>query len=125
MASIIPENIKGNWLDIEYQVVKATVIEAVKTFDRDCKRQLNPPVQFLIAGELSARFTLQISENRSDKKLVDFGDYLAIDFPGPGLKLGKGFDWLRVELWQKNTEPYCGEIIAMSFKGRQKPIYKG
>jgi len=38
MASIIPENIKGNWLDIEYQVVKATVIEAVKTFDRDCKR---------------------------------------------------------------------------------------
>ena len=124
MASIIPENSKGKSLDIEHQVVEATLKEAGKTFDRACKRLLNPSVWYLITGEFSAKFTLQKSEDRRETKLVDVGDYLAIDVPGPGLKAGDGFDWVRVELLQKNTEPYCDGSIAMRLRASKNPSTK-
>ena len=124
MASIIPENSKGKSLDINRQVVEATLKEACKTFDRACKRLLNPPVWYLIAGELSAKFTLQKSDNKRDTKLVAVGDYLAIDVPGPGLKAGEGFHWVRVEVLEENTEPYCYASIIMRLRASKNPCPK-
>jgi hypothetical protein len=98
-----------------------TIEEAGKTFARACTRLMNPPVWHLLAGELSAKFTLQSSENLSKRKLIDLNDYLGIDLIGPGPRTGDGFDWVKVELLEKNTEPNCDESLSMRLRASKNP----
>lgn len=120
MISIIPDNIKGKSLDIVHNIVEATSEEAGKTFARASARLVNPPVWHRIAGELSSKFKLYNSDDLHGR-LVIVDDYLAIDVPGPGLKTGDGFDWVRVELLEKNIMPHCDDSIAMRLRTSTNP----
>jgi hypothetical protein len=121
MASVIPENINGKFLDIEYHILEDSVEEAVKTFKRACKRLLNPPVWHSIAGELSAKFAIYNVDSGESTRLARINDYFTIDIPGPGSSAGSGFDWVKVEDMQKNKEPNCDESIALKLRASKNP----
>lgn len=118
---IIPENITGKALDIEHNVEEINIETAIKTFKRGQARLVNPPVWHLLTGALSAKFALHSSDDEDNRRLARVDDYFAIDIPGPGRIEGDGFDWVKVETLQQNTEPGCDESIAMRLRASKDP----
>lgn len=122
MDSVVPENFKGKSLDIEHYITADTRAEAIAIFKTACTRVLNPPDWHLLAGELSATFTVYNSKNLQEAQPAAVDDYLGISVPGPGLSEGDGLDWVRVELLQTNKEPDCDESLAMQVRPSKNPL---
>ncbi len=121
MTSIIPDNINGKALDIEHTVEENSIGNAIKTFERARTRLINPQVWHLLTGALSAKFSLDGSNDTDNRRLAKVDDYFSIDIPGPGLISGDGFDWVKVELLEENSESDCDTSIAMRLRATNNP----
>lgn len=121
MRIIIPENVNGKAVDLDHQAFENTIESAEKTFARACARLLNPTVWHLFSGDLNAKFKIHSSDNLSDRKLIDVLDYLEIDITGPDLQAAGGYDWVQVEMMEKNTEPNCDESLSLRLRASKNP----
>ena len=102
---IIPPEIKGKNINLENSVTLETKEEAEYTFKRACTRLLNPAVWHKLAGPASAVFILTGDKGEEENRLAKEGDHFKIDIPGPGPATGNGYDWVRVELIEADTNP--------------------
>lgn len=123
--AFVPENIEGKPVDIEYKVTEKDLLAAQTTYNRVCKRLLNPPVWKQLAGSLSAEFALFSPDNQPAERLIEKGDYLRIDIPGPGSKAGEGYDWVRVEALQDGVAANADESFGIKLRSSKNPANPG
>ena len=119
--NFVPVNTVGKILDIEYTVTENDLPEALTTYKRACKRLLNPPIWQLLSANLSAEFLLFTNGNNYAERLMQEGDFLRIDIPGPGSKAGDGYDWVRVETIQDNVDKEADESIGITVRSAENP----
>jgi len=94
---LIPAKVAGKNTDLNYSATANTLEEAMLMYKKAFNRLLNPATWHQLAGSASADFVLVSKEAHIKNSLAAEGDYFRIDIPGPGLKAGEGFDWVRVE----------------------------
>lgn len=114
-TSIIPANIEGKQNDLSFSKTLADREQALDCFKRACKRLLNPPVWHELAGMLSGEFTLFGESGQGADRLAQAGDYLRIDLPGPGPRIGDGYDWVKVSSIEDKSDP-SGEEERVAMK---------
>lgn len=124
-ADIVPANIKGKNTDLQHSVTLPTREEAVKCFNRAHKRLLNPPLWHELCGVLSASFMLIAEDGYDPHRLAEVDDYFRIDTPGPGNIAGNGYDWVRVEAIEDETNAEGEEeSFAIRVRASQNPDNK-
>jgi hypothetical protein len=118
---IIPANKSGKVIDLENSITENSEEEAITTFNRACKRLLNPPVWHQLSGKISASFKLETQSEGEANRLAQINDYLSIDIPGPGPVAGNGYDWVKVENIAENADPSAQQSFAMTLKASHNP----
>ncbi|NGM66980.1 hypothetical protein [Sphingobacterium sp. SGR-19] len=97
MKKKIPEQVEGKSLDCFKSVNLSSQEEATRFFERIKSRLLDVNRWNEITKAPSATFTIKDAFGRTMERLVQKGDYIRIDIPGPGLPSAKGYDWVQVE----------------------------
>jgi hypothetical protein len=120
-SPLIPANNFGKALDLENSVTERSVDESIVTFNRACKRLLNPPIWHRLSGSTSASFKLYAPGKHDADRLARVHDYLAIDIPGPGPVAGNGYDWVQVENIAENADPSADQSFGMTLKASPNP----
>ena len=92
-----PNNEKGKFVDEEESVIENSEEEAIVTFNRACARLLNPPVWQQLTSGINASFAISLPGQEKVERLLQQGDYVSVDIPGPGSAAGEGYDWVKVE----------------------------
>jgi hypothetical protein len=106
---LIPLKQKGKNTDLQESRTLSDRDHARECFKRACKRMLNPPLWHKLAGKASADFRVTGRNGEEEHRLVETGDFLRIDVPGPGPSAGNGYDWVQVELIDDGTDPDAEE----------------
>lgn len=120
--NIIPENIKGKSLDIEYSIIAPNREEANDVFKKAAKRMLNLNIWQQLGGFLSAEFTLTDDTGQKLERLAALGDFIKIDIQGPGSSAGSGFDWVSIEAMEDNSNAGAEEEnVAMRVRSCRQP----
>ncbi len=121
---LVPANIKGKPIDLEYFVDLPSREDACECFKRAAKRMLNPPIWHELAGWPSAEFRLA-GENGTDlHRLALEGDFIRINIPGPGPLAGEGYDWVKVEKLEDHHNPEgMREWIGMKVRPCSNPVH--
>ncbi|MEO8173706.1 MAG: hypothetical protein ABI581_11505 [Sediminibacterium sp.] len=113
-TTIIPAHTEGKQNDLSVAVTLASREESTDTFKRAYKRLLNPPVWHELAGSLSGEFALVGIAGNELNRLAQTGDLFKVDLPGPGPKAGDGYDWVRVDaIDDQSNEQADEELFAM------------
>ena len=94
----IPEQYKGNKLNVEYTLIASSIKEAVAIFSESVKRMLHVNGWQEITNSALSRFQLTDDKGNDLHRSAKEGDLFKIDIPGPGNEVGEGFDWVRVEV---------------------------
>jgi hypothetical protein len=94
----IPEQYKGNKLNVEYTVIASSIKEAVVIFSESVKRMLYVNGWQELSNSLLSHFQLTDEKGNELDRSAKEGDLFKIDIPGPGNEAGDGFDWVRVEV---------------------------
>lgn len=94
---LIPVQRVGSKLDLHSIVVCNSLAEAGRFFEVVKNRLLNVNQWDEVCDLPSAVFRLINSENKEIVGLVQKDDYIRINIPGPGTRIGEGYDWVKVE----------------------------
>lgn len=109
IKKIVPAGIKGKDTDVEHSVTLNNVEEARDAFKRAYKRMLNVNIWHNLSGFASAHFALKDEEGEDMERLAQVGDHFQIDIPGPGPASGDGYDWVKVEAIEDDSQPGADE----------------
>lgn len=121
-TTIIPAHTEGKQNDLNASVTLPSREEATDTFKRAYKRLLNPPVWHELGGTLSGEFALVGIAGNELKRLAQTGDLFKIDLPGPGPGVGEGYDWVRVDaIDDQSNESGDEELFAMRISPTVNP----
>jgi hypothetical protein len=100
----VPKNEKGNKTDTVETVEAGTLKEAIALFEKAKQRLFDVNHWGRYAGKASADFSITDSDGNKITRKPQAGDYFQIDLPGPGTKTGEGYDWVRIEAVEDNTD---------------------
>ena len=119
---IIPEQYTGQHIETTSSISFENLQEAMSFYQEARNRLLNVNDWHKVAGFVSGQFYLISKNGEKSDRLVEEGDYLKIDIPGPGNNEGEGYDWVQVEeLKEINSE----EIKSTGFRVRPAKNPKG
>ena len=124
-SPIVPVNETGKAVDLEHTITENSTDEAITTYNRACKRLLNPQLWHQLSGGLSASFKLSNPGDPDPHRLAVVNDYLAIDIPGPGPEAGDGYDWVQVESITEKADPGSEESFGMTVRATSNPDKPG
>ncbi len=99
-----PENEKGIQTNTESSRELETEQEANQFFSKLKQRLMNVNGWHEIAGKATADFQLTDEKGRETHRKLQIGDHLRISIPGPGTVTGSGYDWVRVEKLEEETD---------------------
>ena len=97
ILGIIPEQFKGQALEVEASQVSAIETAAQSLYEAAKKKLLSVNDWHHIVAGITARFQIVDQNGNGVSRKVTKGDYLRINIPGPGNKEGDGYDWVVVE----------------------------
>jgi hypothetical protein len=107
LLGIIPEQFKGQALEVEASQVSDTETAAQSLYELAKKKLFSVNDWHEIVAGLTARFQIVDQDGNEVSRKVNKGDYLRINIPGPGNKEGDGYDWVVVEdLKEINKEDF-------------------
>ncbi len=121
ISPIVPDNNVGKAVDLSESVTENNTEEAIKTFNRACKRLQNPATWHELSGTLSAKFSLADHNGHSPHRLVELNDLLLINIPGPGPAAGDGYDWVQVETLTDDADKTADESFGMVLRSAANP----
>ncbi|MEP6711361.1 MAG: hypothetical protein ABJA37_03040 [Ferruginibacter sp.] len=125
-SPIIPQNIQGKATDLEESVVAQNKEDALKIFRRAAMRLKNVPVWHKLCGALSAEFILAGNDGNPVLRLAEKNDYFMIDIPGPGMREGDGYDWVKVmSIQEEMNEHGDAELLALIVGSCANPATTG
>ncbi|UAY53083.1 hypothetical protein [Ferruginibacter albus] len=111
--NILPIQNLGKEIIIEKKIEFSPHASAKKVYELVKDRLLHVNDWYKIGG--FSRFQIINANGVSVNRRIINGDYLRIDVPGPGSKIGRGYDWVRVEeLIEINEE----DINSIGFRVR-------
>jgi len=114
VSTLIPVNIEGKENDLDSRKTCADAAQAKALFIEACGKMLAPALWHSITGVLSAQFELTDDTGQALSRPAQADDLIRIDIPGPGIKAGGGYDWVRVETIEKmEAEDSSEELCAM------------
>lgn len=118
---LIPEQKVGSKLDLSSEKKFATYIEAQEFFKVVKQRLMNVNQWDETCKAPSSVFKLMNDKCQQIVGLVKEGDFIRIDIPGPGSKVGDGYDWVRVETIteQQNIDE---EIVSITVRPSHHPL---
>jgi hypothetical protein len=93
---LVPDQQGGGSADLREVRTLPTNSAAEQVFRLAVTRMLHPACWSEIAGELGVDFQQTDSSANTIDTAVKSGDFIRIDLPGPGSKLGRGYDWAMV-----------------------------
>jgi hypothetical protein len=93
----VPKQEKGGKLDIRANLTLASEEEAEIFFEVVKKRLFNINGWDEVCMVPSSTFKLINRKNQEIIGTAKEGDYIRINIPGPGTKIGEGFDWVNIE----------------------------
>ncbi len=95
---VIPEQFTGKKNDLYFEKSFSKSIDILSVFTRACNRLLTPNTWHLLTGTTTTSFTIFDHFGNTPDRLLQAGDYIRIDIPGPGSKKGDGYDWVQVKI---------------------------
>jgi hypothetical protein len=123
IAKGIPQQKKGNQLDVQFAITASSLQEARQLFHMAVERLLDVHVWEKLCGPLSASFKLMDNQGREVHRQVQPGDYFRIDIPAPGPSSGGGYDWVKVEeVLDKQNPTSREESIAIRVRPTASPV---
>lgn len=118
---IIPLNTVGKPLDIEKSVLKHNVSEAIETYHTAYCKLRRPAGWMNFTAAWGTEVTLEKAKHNNSKNLIELGDYIRIDMPGPGPHNGGGFDWVQAELLEENVFEDASASFVMRLRACANP----
>jgi hypothetical protein len=96
-TGIVPQQYTGSEVESEASTDFKSEEEAITFFKIARQRLLDVNSWHRVAEKISAHFQIVDKVGEPKDRLVNEGDYLRIDIPGPGRPQGDGYDWVCVE----------------------------
>lgn len=118
---MIPKQQTGGKLDLATEVAFNTAEESKRFFEIAKNRLLNVNHWDEICLAPASVFRLMNSEGKEIVGSVKEGDFIRINIPGPGTKVGEGYDWVKVETINESTAPEQ-EMISMTVRPCNHPL---
>lgn len=119
--SFIPKQQVGSKVDISSHVEFNSNAEALAFFKIVKHRLVNVNRWDIICKAPSSTFRLVNAKNQEIAGLVNEGDYIKINVPGPGTKIGEGFDWVNVESIKEQLVDQL-EILSITVRPSSHPL---
>lgn len=119
---LIPKQCKGGQMDAVANCSLNSATEAVSFFEVVKNRLLNVNDWDEVCQAPSSTFRLLNAKNQRLERLAQVGDFIRINIPGPGTKLGKGFDWVTIESIDERFLP-DGELLSMTVRPCSHPLH--
>lgn len=101
---IIPPQHDGGKKDIEHRVEAGEINDARKLFFVARNRLLDVNHWHEYASPISGKFQIVDGEGREVDRTAEMGDYLRIDIPAPDNEEGHGFDWVKIEAIEDESD---------------------
>lgn len=120
-SKVMPKQEIGGQMDVIEQISLVNEEAAIDFFLIVRERLLAVNNWGKLAGTALSAFQLTNSFGNRVDRLVEIGDYIKIDIPGPGTVLGRGYDWVKVEQVIEHTEPGM-EKVAIVVKPANNPL---
>lgn len=102
--SHIPSHHEGVKTDTSSSVKFAIELEAIEHFKVVKSRFLNITKWSDVSGKGSADFQLTDSLGNPVNRAPQQGDHIRIDIPGPGTDKGNGYEWVRIETLDQQSD---------------------
>ncbi|RZL50166.1 MAG: hypothetical protein EOP00_05595 [Pedobacter sp.] len=118
---LIPEQKVGSKLDLFSSTSCNTIEEAVLFFQVIKHRLMNVNHWDDICKTPASVFRLFNTKGQEIAGLVQEGDYIRINIPGPGTKIGQGYDWVKVETILEK-EFANGEMLSITVRPSHHPL---
>lgn len=120
-AALIPAQQIGSKMDVNEKLVTANASEATAWFKKASSRLLDVNGWGKLAG--LSDFKLMDASGKRIMRSAREQDFIRIDIPGPGIKAGKGYDWVIIEEI-KLVKSIDEEILAMTVRPSSHPKSK-
>ena len=117
----IPKQTTGKQVDLDYKVEADNPATAKTIFTIARDYLLQPGLWHQLAGAATATFSLATPGKSLNQLILQEGDYINIDIPGPGSKLGDGLDWTQVKAISENVCPGCDESYGVTLTASSNP----
>ena len=122
---LVPQQAKGAKSDTCQSVDFKSKEEAISFYGIAKMRLQDVSNWHKLCGLVSATFTMIDSSGNKIRRLIKEGDYIRIDIPGPGSKIGHGFDWVRIEAVTAHHDPIKDiDQIALRVRPAKNPKEK-
>lgn len=108
---LIPTQQIGRQTDAVEEKIFSTAIEAKTAYQQAANRLLDVNKWQRNSTITASSFALFDSDGSPIERLVQQGDYIRIDIPGPGTSAGNGYDWVCIE----NMEQFSDEESGIEF----------
>lgn len=107
---LVPAQANGKSIDLEEQVTLKDEASARQLFHQAVYLLCRPQLWHDAAGDWSASFSI---DGKTPNSVLQAGDYLRIDIPGPGPTEGEGNDWVRVEKIDTDFDEQSDESFGL------------
>ena len=106
------------------EAVQFDSVEAARQFFQVARKRLLDVNNWQhITSGLSSTFILRDAQGQSiGHRLPEVGDYMQIDIPGPGSKVGDGHDWVRIEAIDETKNVEADEMTSMRVRPVRSPL---
>ncbi|SHM95587.1 hypothetical protein SAMN05444266_11543 [Chitinophaga jiangningensis] len=101
---IIPEQTEGGQSNTSSSIRASSDQEARAMYNVARERLLDVNNWHNISGDLTATFELISPNGEKVYRHAKEGDHIRINIPGPGTSTGAGYDWVRVEKIEEQTD---------------------
>jgi hypothetical protein len=120
--NIVPKNEVGSKTDTIETVEASTLQQALALFEKSKQRLLDINKWSKIAGTASAKFNLTDATGEKVTRAPQVGDFFQIDVPAPGTDTGDGYDWVRIEAIEDNSDNNAAsESVAIKVRPCSNP----
>lgn len=119
----IPQQEKGNHVDIRQEAVLDNREAAIQLFEAAKKRLLDISTWGEIAHGISAKFQLVNAQGAEVNRPAQVDDYFKIHIPGaPSSESGEGNDWVRIENIQDEADVATDlQIVSIRVRTASNP----
>jgi len=103
-SKFVPPQQEGGKADIVEMITAADNVQAKRIFAKARDRLFDISGWGDISEGISASFQLADKNGNPKNGLPNVGDHIRINIPGPGSSAGDGYDWVRIELVQEQSD---------------------
>jgi hypothetical protein len=120
---MVPAQFTGDKSNAIHSIAKSSAADAKRTYEQAKERLLQVNEWKHICGPHSADFQLTDKHGMPLDGKANTGNYIRVNLPGPGTKVGNGYDWVMIEeIDVKNSPSGNSNYISMRVRPVANPF---